>query len=167
MLMWDKICRKRMTVTDAKNEEEINNTTHQARRNKQHNTPKHRSLFSFSFSGPSSVRLLDRPPSRARLQRKVSYHQTLSSYSAGDAENPSPFKLQLPHDECFTDALLDTLLLQAAARPANEGRKKKQSFAFFSQLHARRVDSSTLVFSLSSHRYPYIVFVFSARFNDS
>ncbi len=34
-------------------------------------------------------------------------------------------------------------------------------------VHARRVDSSTLVFSLSSHRYPYIVFVFSARFNDS
>ena len=29
------------------------------------------------------------------------------------------------------------------------------------------VDSSTLVFSLSSHRYPYIVFVFSARFNGS
>ena len=29
------------------------------------------------------------------------------------------------------------------------------------------VDSSTLVFSLSSYRYPYIVFVFSSLFNDS
>ena len=34
-------------------------------------------------------------------------------------------------------------------------------------VHTRRVDSSTLVFSLSSHRYPLIVFGFSARFNDS
>ena len=33
--------------------------------------------------------------------------------------------------------------------------------------HTRRVDSSTLVLSLSSHRYPYIVFVFRSRFNDS
>jgi len=31
----------------------------------------------------------------------------------------------------------------------------------------RRVDSSTLVFSLSSHRNPYIGFVFTSRFNDS
>ena len=35
------------------------------------------------------------------------------------------------------------------------------------RVYARRVDSSTLVFSLSSHRNPYIVFVFSSRFNDS
>ena len=33
-------------------------------------------------------------------------------------------------------------------------------------MHARRVDSSTLGFSLSSHRNPYIVFVFNSRFNN-
>jgi hypothetical protein len=36
-----------------------------------------------------------------------------------------------------------------------------------SHSQARRVDSSTLVFSLSSHQYPYIVFVCIVRFNDS
>ena len=35
------------------------------------------------------------------------------------------------------------------------------------RVHARRVDSSTLVFSLSSHRNSYIGFVFSSRFDDS
>jgi hypothetical protein len=43
--------------------------------------------------------------------------------------------------------------------------KKKEHKKLF--LHARRVDSLTLFFSLSSHRYPYVVFVFSSRFNDS
>ena len=33
--------------------------------------------------------------------------------------------------------------------------------------HTRRVDSSTLVCSLSSHRHSFIGFVFSSRFNDS
>ena len=50
---------------------------------------------------------------------------------------------------------------------AKKGKKKGQKKRHLVNLHARRVDSSTLVFSLSSHRYPYIVFVFSARFNDS
>ena len=35
------------------------------------------------------------------------------------------------------------------------------------RVHARRVNSSTLVCSLSSHRNSYIGFVFSSRFNDS
>ena len=34
-------------------------------------------------------------------------------------------------------------------------------------VHPRSVDSLTFVYSLSSHRYPYVVFVFSSRFNDS
>ena len=34
-------------------------------------------------------------------------------------------------------------------------------------VHVRRVDSLTLVFNLSSHRYPYVVFVCISRFNDS
>ena len=34
-------------------------------------------------------------------------------------------------------------------------------------VHARRVDSSTQVFSLSSYRTPYIVFAFISHFNDS
>jgi len=94
-----------MTAKDAKMKKIYTKQHTQARRNKQNNTPKHRSPSSFSISGPSSVRLLDRPPSRARLQRKVNHHyQTLSSYSAGDAETPSPFNLQLPHGECLTDA---------------------------------------------------------------
>jgi hypothetical protein len=33
--------------------------------------------------------------------------------------------------------------------------------------HVRRADSSTLVFSLSSHRHSLIGFVFSSRFNNS
>ncbi len=36
-----------------------------------------------------------------------------------------------------------------------------------SRTHARRVDSSALVFSLSSHRHSYIGLVFSSRFLDS
>ena len=46
-------------------------------------------------------------------------------------------------------------------------RREKKVVSISHGVHARRVDSSTLVFSLSSHRYPYTVFVFSARFNDS
>jgi hypothetical protein len=34
-------------------------------------------------------------------------------------------------------------------------------------VYVRRVDSSTLVFSLSSHRHSFIVLVFSSRFIDS
>jgi hypothetical protein len=54
---------------------------------------------------------------------------------------------------------------RAGTRKKIQGKKK--CLSVFYGVHARRVDSSTLDFSLSSHRYPYIVFVFSARFNDS
>ena len=57
------------------------------------------------------------------------------------------------HSRCEMEGILDL-------------HEALSALVFFG-VHARRVDSSTLVFSLSSHRYPYIVFVFSVRFNDS
>ncbi len=53
------------------------------------------------------------------------------------------------------------------ARTQKKMDKKFLSSSLTHPVHARRVDLSDFVFSLSSHRHSYLGLVFSSRFLDS